>query len=61
MEGLESCLEGSPTLINVIMILNHNDGDDDDDDDGDDDDLSSSCWFAPLRRQSSCSSEPACR
>ena len=36
MEGLESCLEGSPTLINVIMILNHNDGDDDGDDDGND-------------------------
>ena len=36
-EGLESCLEGSPTLINVIMILNHNDGNDDGDDDGDDD------------------------
>ena len=35
-EGLESCLEGSPTLINVIMILNHNDGDDDGDDDGND-------------------------
>ena len=41
-EGPESCLEGSPTLINVIMILNHNDGDDDGDNDGDDDDLSSS-------------------